>query len=221
MFDRAGARVTMLDIDEAAGSAAASTMKQAQFVHCDVSDQLEVRKTVESAAVASGRIDVVCNNAAFLGSAHALMESTEEEWEKCFRVTMLGTQNCTRAAMPYMLRQRNGSIINISSVQGIAAARNSVAYTSFKHALIGFTRSVAYDYGPQNIRVNAICPGAIRTRTSPPIGSELHRRQISKTFLGRTGEVDEIAWAALFLASDAASYITGIALPVDGGWTAM
>jgi len=136
-------------------------------------------------------------------------------------VTLLGTQNCTRAAMPYMLRQKSGSVINISSVQGIAAARNSVAYTSIKHALVGFTRSVAYDYGPENIRVNAICPGAIRTRTSPPIGSELHQRQISKTFLGRTGEVDEIAWAALFLASDAASYVTGVALPVDGGWTAM
>ena len=221
MFDRAGAHVTLLDIDDAAGTAAASEMQQARFVHCDVSSEVEVRRAIDEAAVPGGRIDVLCNNAAFLGSAHALMESTDEEWEKCFRITMLGTQNCTRAAMPYMLRQKNGSVINISSVQGIAAARNSVAYTSFKHALIGFTRSVAYDYGPQNIRVNAICPGAIRTRTSPPAGSELHLRQIGKTFLGRTGEVDEIAWAALFLASDAASYITGIALPVDGGWTAM
>jgi NAD(P)-dependent dehydrogenase (short-subunit alcohol dehydrogenase family) len=196
-------------------------MKLARYVHCDVASEPDIRRIVDEAAAATGRIDVVCNNAAFLGSQHALMESTAEEWEKCFRVTMLGAQNCTRAALPYMLRQKSGSVINISSVQGIAAARNSVAYTSFKHALIGFTRSVAYDYGPQNIRVNAICPGAIRTRTSPPIGSELHQRQISKTFLGRTGEVDEIAWAALFLASDAASYITGIALPVDGGWTAM
>jgi NAD(P)-dependent dehydrogenase (short-subunit alcohol dehydrogenase family) len=221
MFDRAGAHVTLLDIDDAAGTAAVSEMKQARFVRCDVSSDADVRRAIDEAAVHGGRIDVLCNNAAFLGSAHALMESTEEEWEKCFRITLLGTQNCTRAAMPYMLRQKNGSVINISSVQGIAAARNSVAYTSFKHALIGFTRSVAYDYGPQNIRVNAICPGAIRTRTSPPVGSELHLRQIGKTLLGRTGEVDEIAWAALFLASDAASYITGIALPVDGGWTAM
>jgi NAD(P)-dependent dehydrogenase (short-subunit alcohol dehydrogenase family) len=221
MFDRAGAHVTILDVDEAAGTGAVAVLKQARFVHCDVSNEDGVRRAMDDAARRNGRIDVVCNNAAFLGSAHALMESTGEEWEKCFRITMLGTQNCTRAAMPYMLQQKSGSIINISSVQGIAAARNSVAYTSFKHALIGFTRSVAYDYGPHNIRVNAICPGAIRTRTSPPTGSELHLRQISKTFLGRTGEVDEIAWAALFLASDASSYITGIALPVDGGWTAM
>jgi NAD(P)-dependent dehydrogenase (short-subunit alcohol dehydrogenase family) len=221
MFDRAGAAVTLLDIDDAAGSAAAAEMRQSRFVHCDVASAQDVQRVVNDAASATGRIDVLCNNAAFLGSQHALMESTDEEWEKCFRVSLLGTQNCTRSVLPYMLRQGGGSVINISSVQGIAAARNSAAYTSIKHALIGFTRSAAYDYGPQNIRVNAICPGAIRTRTSPPIGSELHQRQISKTFLGRTGEVDEIAWAALFLASDAASYVTGVALPVDGGWTAM
>jgi NAD(P)-dependent dehydrogenase (short-subunit alcohol dehydrogenase family) len=221
MFDRAGAHVTMLDVDADAGQTAAAAMQHARFVRCDVANEPDVRRAIDEAAQRTARIDVVCNNAAFLGSQHALMESTEDEWEKCFRVTMLGTQNCTRNAMRYMLPHRNGSVINISSVQGIAAARNSVAYTSFKHALIGFTRSVAYDYGPHNIRVNAICPGAIRTRTSPPVGSELHLRQISKTFLGRTGEVDEIAWAALFLASDAASYITGVALPVDGGWTAM
>lgn len=221
MFDRAGARVTMLDVDDEGGRAAVAGMSHARFVRCDVSDEDGVRRVVDEAAAETGRIDVLCNNAAFLGSQHALMESTEQEWERGFRVTLLGAQNCTRAALSYMLRQKNGSVINISSIQGIAAARNSVAYTSYKHALIGFTRSVAYDYGPQNVRVNAICPGAIRTRTSPPIGSEVHTRQISKTFLGRTGEVDEVAWAALFLASDAASYITGIALPVDGGWSAM
>jgi NAD(P)-dependent dehydrogenase (short-subunit alcohol dehydrogenase family) len=89
-----------------------------------------------------------------------------------------------------------------------------------KHALVGLTRSTAYDFGPHNIRVNAICPGAIRTRVSPPPGSELHQRQVSKTMLSRTGESLEVAWAAVFLASDEASYITGITLPVDGGRSA-
>jgi NAD(P)-dependent dehydrogenase (short-subunit alcohol dehydrogenase family) len=86
---------------------------------------------------------------------------------------------------------------------------------------VGYTRSVAYDYGPQNIRCNVICAGAIATRISPEPGSELHQRQISKTFIGRVGQPREVATVALFLASDESSYITGAAIPVDGGWTAM
>jgi NAD(P)-dependent dehydrogenase (short-subunit alcohol dehydrogenase family) len=90
-----------------------------------------------------------------------------------------------------------------------------------KHAVVGLTRSVAYDFAPHNIRVNALCPGAIATRISPPPGDEVHLRQISKTPLGRIGQPREVAYAALFLASDEASYITGAVLPVDGGWTAI
>ena len=103
----------------------------------------------------------------------------------------------------------------------IVGARSAAAYTSIKHALIGLTRSAAYDYAPHNIRVNAICPGAIETRISPPPGSEMYERQITKTPLGRIGQPREIAYAALFLASDEASYITGAVLTVDGGWTAI
>src|SRR5438105_4051572 len=106
-------------------------------------------------------------------------------------------------------------------VADIDDARDSAAYTSVKHALIGLTRSAAYDYAPHNIRVNAICPGAIQTRISPQPESELYERQIAKTPLGRIGQPREVAYAALFLASDEASYITGAVLPVDGGWTAI
>jgi NAD(P)-dependent dehydrogenase (short-subunit alcohol dehydrogenase family) len=211
-FTEAGAHVVIADIEEPA---------HGHFVRADVSSPEQVRAAVNAAAAINGRIDVLCNNAAHLGPAHAALDATDEEWARCIAVTLLGAQHCTREVLPYMIRQRAGSIINISSIQGIAAARDSAAYTSVKHGLIGFTRSVAYDYGPHNIRANAICPGAIRTRISPPEGSEVHQRQISKTFLGRTGLPNEVAAAAVFLASDAASYITGIALPVDGGWSAM
>jgi 3-oxoacyl-[acyl-carrier protein] reductase len=215
MFTEAGAVVVVADIDEEAGRS------MPRFVRADVSSRDDAAVVVAAAIAIKGRIDVLCNNAAYLGTAHASLDATDEEWERCFAVSLLGAQHFTQAVLPYMIAQRSGSIINISSVQGIAAARDSAAYTSVKHGLIGLTRSVAYDYGPHNIRVNAICPGAIRTRVSPPEGSELHQRQISKTFLGRTGEVNEVAWAALFLASDAASYITGATIPVDGGWSAM
>src|SRR5437016_4526965 len=210
IFTGAGAQVVVADIEEAPG-----------VVRADVASAEDAGKVVAVAAAINGRIDVLCNNAAYLGPAHAALDATDEEWERCVAVSLMGAQHFTRAVLPYMIAQRSGSIINISSVQGIAAARNSAAYTTVKHGLIGFTRSVAYDYGPHNIRVNAICPGAIRTRVSPPEGSELHQRQIGKTFLGRTGVPAEVAWAALFLASDAAAYITGVALPVDGGWSAM
>lgn len=211
-FVEAGAQVVVADVEEAAVG---------RYVRADVSRPDDVAEVVRVAAAINGRIEVLCNNAAYLGVGHAALDATEEEWRRCFEVSLLGAQYFTRGVLPYMMEQRAGSIVNISSIQGIAAARDSAAYTSVKHGLIGFTRSVAYDYGPYNIRANAICPGAIRTRVSPPEGSELHHRQISKTFLGRTGKPDEVAWAALFLASDAASYITGAAIPVDGGWSAM
>jgi NAD(P)-dependent dehydrogenase (short-subunit alcohol dehydrogenase family) len=221
LFAEAGARVAIADIDAEAGSAVAAALSGSIFVRADVSVASDVEALVAAAAGIAGRIDVLCNNAAYLGPSHAAAEATDEEWEQSFRVSLLGAQRLIAAVLPYMIRQQGGSIINISSVQGLVGARNSAAYTSMKHALIGLTRSVAYDYGPQNVRVNAICPGAIQTRTSPKPGEELYQRQVSKTFLGRVGMPSEVAYAALFLASDASSYITGAALPVDGGWTAM
>ena len=212
VFAEAGAHVVGADIESAG---------RAGVIQADVSIADDVRKVVEVALAVNGRIDVLCNNAAYLGPGHASAEASEEEWERSFRISLLGTQRFIAAVLPYMSRQQAGSIINIASVQGLVGARDSAAYTSIKHAVVGLTRSVAYDYGPRNIRANAICPGAIQTRISPKPGDELYQRQIGKTFLGRVGMPREVAYAALFLASDAASYVTGAAVPVDGGWTAM
>jgi len=224
-FAEAGAAVFIADIDADAGSEAASSIREkgrdATFVRTDVSVEADAVECVKTAAGARNRIDILCNNAARLGGFHALAESTTDEWTQSFAVSLMGTRHFTREALRWMVPQQQGSIIMIASIQAMVGGRNSAAYTSIKSALLGFTRSVAYDYGPYNIRVNAICPGAIQTRISPKPGDELYNRQVSKTFLGRVGQPREIAAAAVFLASDAASYITGAILPVDGGWTAM
>jgi NAD(P)-dependent dehydrogenase (short-subunit alcohol dehydrogenase family) len=224
-FSREHAWTLVVDVDVDAGEAFTAALReaghQAAFLPVDVSSEDQVKLAVEAAAQKAGRIDVLCNNAAYLGDWHRITEASDQEFEKSISVSFMGSVHFTRQALPWMIQNGGGSIINISSIQGIVGARNSPAYTSMKHALIGLTRSTAYDYGPQNVRCNAICPGAITTRISPPPGSEMHQRQMSKTFLGRIGQPEEVAAAAVFLASDEASYITGAVLPVDGGWTAM
>jgi NAD(P)-dependent dehydrogenase (short-subunit alcohol dehydrogenase family) len=226
VFAEEGAAVLIVDVDEAAGEEVAAAIRKqgrpASFARVDVSKEDQVERAVKTAGEKSGRIHVLVNNAAYIAMPwHDAAGVTDEEWEKCFRVSMMGTQHFTKHALKFMTPHKAGSIINISSVQGMVGARSSVAYTSIKHGLIGFTRSVAYDFGPQQIRCNAICPGPIKTRISPEPGSEMHTRQISKTFLGRIGDVRDVAHAAAFLASDDSAYITGAVIPVDGGWTAM
>jgi NAD(P)-dependent dehydrogenase (short-subunit alcohol dehydrogenase family) len=224
-FAQAGASVFIADIDAEAGAATANSIRgrggDATYCQADVSIEADAAAVTRQAAAKHNRLDVLCNNAGYLATFHNLADAPIEEWEKCISVSLMGTRHFSREALRWMVPQRQGSIVNIASIQSLAGARDSVAYSSIKTALIGFTRSVAYDYGPYNIRVNAICPGAIQTRISPKPGEELYKRQIAKTFLGRVGQPREIGGAAVFLASDAASYITGAVLAVDGGWSAM
>jgi NAD(P)-dependent dehydrogenase (short-subunit alcohol dehydrogenase family) len=226
LFAEHGAWVLVADIDDAAGEATAagirSSGRQAEFQHVDVADEKQVAAAVKHAAkINGGRIDVLVNNASYLAPWHDVVEAPQAEWDKCFQTALMGSANFLREVLPLMAARHSGTVVNIASVQGIVGARSSSTYTSIKHALVGLTRSTAYDYAPHNIRVNAICPGAVETRISPQPGSELYERQIGKTPLGRIGQPREVAYAALFLASDEASYITGAVLPVDGGWTAI
>jgi len=223
-FAEQGAQVTLVDVDADAGEAAAHAIRAggraAAFCKGDVSVPAHVARAVSVAAGASGRIDVLCNNAAHLGEFHAVLESTTDEWDRCIRVALLGTHHCTREVLPYMIAQNAGSIVNIVSIQAMVGCPTSVAYTTTKAGLLGFTLSAAYDYGPHNVRVNALCPGAIQTRISPKPGEPHYEWQRRQTLLGRVGTAREVALTALFLASDESSYVTGAVIPVDGGWTA-
>jgi NAD(P)-dependent dehydrogenase (short-subunit alcohol dehydrogenase family) len=226
LFSEEGAWVLVADIDDAAGEATAARIcgsgGRAEFRHVDVADDKQVAEAVRHAAkIDGGRIDLLLNNASYLAPWHDVVEAPRAEWDRCFQTAVMGSANFLREVLPLMAARRSGSVVNIASVQGIVGARSSAAYTSMKHALVGLTRSAATDYAPHNVRINAICPGAIETRISPQPGSELYERQVSKTPLGRIGQPREVAYAALFLASDEASYITGAVLPVDGGWTAI
>jgi len=223
-FARHGAWVLLVDIDEQNGEAVAANIRvgggQCLFCLTDVSSESDVNKACQLAAQKTGRIDVLCNNAAYLGAFRDVLGATTEEWMRCFHVTVLGTHYFTRAALPFMMEQKHGSIINIASVQALVGCPASAAYASVKSALVGFTLSTAFDYGRYNIRVNAICPGSIQTRVSPKPGEPQYQRRCEETMLGRVGQPREVADVALFLASDEASYITAAILPVDGGFVA-
>jgi NAD(P)-dependent dehydrogenase (short-subunit alcohol dehydrogenase family) len=223
VFAEETARVWLVDIDEQAGEAAAAAIRDAggdaSFCRGDVSSPDDVSHAVDLAAKDAGRIDVLCNNAAHLGEFHAILESTPEEWNRSIQVSVFGTHHFTKAVLPFMIARNQGSIVNVVSIQAMVGCPTSVAYTTAKAGLLGYTLSAAYDYGRHNVRVNALCPGPIQTRISPKKGEAHYDWQCGQTLLGRVGTPLEVAYAAAFLASDEASYITGAILPVDGGWT--
>jgi NAD(P)-dependent dehydrogenase (short-subunit alcohol dehydrogenase family) len=223
VFAEERARVSLVDIDDQAGEAAAAAIRDAggdaSFCRGDVSKPDDVSRAVALAARDSGHIDVLCNNAAHLGEFHAILESTSEEWNRCIQISVFGTHHFTKAVLPFMIARHQGSIVNVVSIQAMVGCPRSVAYTTAKAGLLGYTLSAAYDYGRHNVRVNAICPGPIQTRISPKKGEPHYDWQCGQTVLGRVASPREVAYAAAFLASDEASYITGAILPVDGGWT--
>ncbi len=224
LFAEEGAWVLVSDIEDEPGNATARIIREkggtAEYCHADVSIPGDVAHAVGIAAARNGRIDILCNNAAYLApDFHDILESTEDEWTRCINVALLGTHYFTKATLPYMIQQKKGSIVNVVSIQALAGMMTSVAYTATKAALLGYTLSAAYDYGSHNVRVNALCPGPIQTRIAPQADEPHYKWQCDNTVLGRVGYPREVAYAALFLASDEASYVTGVTFPVDGGWT--
>lgn len=225
VFAEEGAWVLVTDINGEGAETAAAEIRQsggqAEAYRVDIGNAEEIQRATKLVSDKFGRIDVLANNAAYIGQWHDVLNATEEEWNGCLHGTILGTQNFTRAVLPWMIPQKSGSIVIMSSIQGMVACPNSISYSTVKAGLIGFARSAACDYGKHNIRVNVISPGPIKVGYSPDPGHPIHTYQINHTFLGRVGKPQEVASVALFLASDESSFITGAVLPVDGGWTAM
>ncbi|MBX3011312.1 MAG: SDR family oxidoreductase [Caldilineaceae bacterium] len=221
-FAQEGAHVAVADMNVASGMATAAQI-QGRFFPCDTAQPDQAQAAVAQTVRAFGGLDVLVNAAAHLGGMHGVATMPEAEWRAVLSVTLDGVFHCSKYAVPAMQKRGGGSIIHIASVEGMTGVAGHAAYVTGKSALFGLTRSMAIDYGPANIRVNAISPGIIdsgrpdiqRYKQDPAIMQFWH----DMTVLKRLGQPEEVAATALFLASDEASYITGQNLAVDGGWT--
>src|SRR5438552_18506543 len=233
IFAQQGAHVILTDIRVDAAERVASEIRTAGGSTCtqqlDVAEEPQVKAAIERVAATEGRLDILVNNT---GISHVgtLLETSLEDWERVMRVNARGVFLCAREAVRQMLAQlpAGGVIINMSSVAATIGIDRRLPYSASKGAVLALTRSIAIDFVTQGIRCNAICPGTVYTPFvegylqrhfaghEDEARGQLHARQP----VGRMGRPDEIAYAALYLASDEAAFVTGSALVIDGGWTA-
>ncbi len=183
----------------------------------NVKNRLEVDLMIKETIYRFGGIDILINNAG-VANQSLITDLSEQEWNDIIGVNLTGVFNCTQAALPHMINQKSGSIINISSMWGEVGASCEVAYSAAKAGVIGFTKALAKEVGPSGITVNCITPGLIETSMNQNLAIEDVTNMVDSTPLGRIGTTNDVASAALFLASDDASFITGQVLGVNGGF---
>jgi NAD(P)-dependent dehydrogenase (short-subunit alcohol dehydrogenase family) len=230
LFAREGAKVVVADLVASAGEETAAEIKanggEAVFVRVDVSQAAEVEQTVRVAVETYGRLDILFNNAGLTLPA-MVTETSEEVWQKSIDVNLKGVMLGCKYAIPEMRKVGGGSIINTASMLGLVASPRQAPYCAAKGGVVLLTKQVAIDFARDNIRVNCICPSEVDTPmhrkfiAESPDPEATKKRLLERIPLNRVARPEEIAAAALFLASDDSSYITGVALPVDGGLTAL
>ncbi|HEY8691470.1 MAG TPA: SDR family NAD(P)-dependent oxidoreductase [Chloroflexota bacterium] len=230
LFAAEGARVFLADVQTEAGGEAAKDIRghggQAHFVACDVSQTANVRRLMETVRRECGRLDVLFANAGIGGFGTFLDRISEERWQRLLDVDLSGPFLCLKYGIPLLIESGGGSVILTASIGGLAAFPGSAGYSAAKGGIIAMARTAAIEYAAQQVRVNAICPGYIQTQLSAGSHTDEQEREAfwgklaSDTPLRRMGTPRDIANMALFLASDESSYITGVAIAVDGGVTA-
>jgi NAD(P)-dependent dehydrogenase (short-subunit alcohol dehydrogenase family) len=225
---REGAYVFVGDIDDKKGSTFVAELdkagRKADYLHCDVSEEKDIAALIAAAVDKTGRLDILVNNAAIAVGGMPVHEMTDEQWHRLIAVNLTSVFRGCKYALPHMIRQKSGSIINMASAQGHIGLDGWTAYAGAKGAVMSMSRQMAVEFGPHNVRVNSISPGTINTpmneKVIADLGEKVARAWVKMHPIGRIGTPEEVAEAAVYLASDAAGFTTGIDLRVDGGLTA-
>ena len=225
-FAREGVSVVAADLSEHANQETARMIKEAGSralaVRCDVSRADDVSAALEKTIATFGRLDFAFNNAGVEQPIKAAADLSEEEWSRIVDINLRGIFLCMKYEIPLMLKQRSGVIVNTSSGAGVKGIAGQAAYCASKFGVIGLTKAASLDYAKSNIRVNAVCPGIIETPMMDRFSggtTEGRKRVIAQEPVGRMGKPDEIAAAVVWLCSDAAAFIVGHAMVIDGGQT--
>jgi NAD(P)-dependent dehydrogenase (short-subunit alcohol dehydrogenase family) len=228
---RSGAKVVVADVVEDGGRATVDAIERAGgesiFVRTDVTSGAEVAALVQAAVTTYGQIDCAVNNAGIGGTSrdgkrYGTHECPDEQWARIISVNLTGVFLCLKYEIAQMLTQGGGAIVNTASIAGMVGGFGT-PYVASKHGVVGITRNTALEYARQGIRINAVCPGPIQTpmvEAAFAANPDLEERWLATEPVGRIAAPSEVAAAITWLCSDAASFVTGIAMPVDGGWTA-